>query len=115
MQRRTVLYDEVSFYRWWGGWGAVMEDGTMNGDGEDSHTSWPSTGSSLRSGVGDAAVKGVARLRSDAPDLPGRKCQTFAMCGTGSDSKAGGDVSVEDMMSTGQRCIPANSYKECGH
>ena len=27
-------------------------------------------------------------------DIPSRKCQTFAMCGTGSDSKAGELVSV---------------------
>ena len=36
------------------------------------------------------ATRHMAKRR----DPPSRKCQTFAMCGTGSDSKAGENTSV---------------------
>jgi hypothetical protein len=56
-------------------------------------------------------------------DSQSRKCQTFAMCGTGSDSKAANHVSMDISGAEGRRRWlraglddgPAKSYKECGH
>ena len=64
----------------------------MISEGEDSQTSRGFAGE-----VGRVRVAEVKERRDEMPvkaGLPSRKCQTFAMCGTGSDSKADEHVST---------------------